>query len=81
MPDDRRAWHRGGACLFIVNLLRRGLAREYGPKRNPGSLKTAQPIKSPGPHATCHMLHVTCYVSPNPNVFLSPGCMSITSVL
>jgi hypothetical protein len=24
MPDDRRAWHRGGACLFIVNLLRRG---------------------------------------------------------
>jgi len=24
MPDDRRAWHRLGACLFIVNLLRRG---------------------------------------------------------
>ena len=24
MPDDRRAWHRGGACLFIVSRLRRG---------------------------------------------------------
>ena len=24
MPDDRLAWHRGGACLFIVDLLRRG---------------------------------------------------------
>ena len=52
MPDDRRAWHReGGACLFIVNLLRRGrtiCSREtsvcrgaWGPPRICGAIRFA----------------------------------------
>ena len=39
MPDDRRAWHRGGACLLIVNLLRRG--RTTGHVRTCGAIRFA----------------------------------------
>jgi len=52
MPDDRRAWHRGGgACLFIVKLLRCGrttCARgvsvcrgAWGPPRTRGAIRFA----------------------------------------
>jgi hypothetical protein len=48
MPDDRRAWHRGGACLFIVNLLRRGrttCSRENSMCRVPWCLGSAEDMR------------------------------------
>ena len=55
MPGDRRAWHRGGACLVIVNPLRRGRTtcpREtsvcrgpWGPPRTYGYVRTCGAIR------------------------------------